>query len=694
MSLHRTISPARALVAAVAIWGLAFGSADAQPRPDSSRLDAVLRQRARQLTGTSRVIVQYRTAADVRAITGRGGVPGKKLGVLNAHVAAVPNRMLSALASDPRVARISVDRPAFATMERTGAATGAAAAREAFGLTGAGVGVAVIDSGVTGWLDDLYMEAVDGSLYGTYAPRVVHFRDFVNGSFIDGVVDGASYGDYPYDDYGHGTHVSGIIAGNGYSSGGARSGVAPKANIVGLKVLDSNGAGYISDVIAALDYAIAVKDRFNIRVINLSVGAGVYESYETDPLAQAARRAVDAGIVVVAAAGNFGATGSGAAQYGGVTSPGNAPWVLTVGAVSHRGTVQRSDDLVAPFSSRGPSWIDFSAKPDLVAPGVGIESLAEPYTTLAIRYADYLLPGTDPWLWYKPYLSLSGTSMAAPVVTGTIALMFEANPHLTPNAVKAILQYTAQVRAGEDFLTQGSGMLNASGAIRMARFWAHPQAGLGDAADTIAGEVVPWSQHLIWGNYRIAGGVPLPGSNAWAQGLTWGARHTSAGGQIVWGVEALNDNIVWSMHDDNIVWGYNDGDNIVWSMDDNIVWSMDDNIVWSMEDNIVWSMNDDNIVWSMHADNIVWGMDCGGADCDNIVWGMRAGDGTIWGTADGDDNIVWSMDDNIVWSMDDDNIVWSMDDNIVWGMSGVDPVLWSHSPAGRGRSRAPARGRR
>src|SRR5690606_19663151 len=268
--------------------------------------------------------------------------------------------------------------------------------------------------------------------------------------------------EHAHDDYGHGTHVAGIIAGSGYDSRGARAGIAPRANLIGLKVLDAEGHGYISDVIAAMEYAVEHRSAFNIRIINLSVASAVVESYNTDPLAQAARRATDAGLVVVAAAGNLGTGPDDQLQFGGITSPGNAPWVLTVGAASHNGTVRRSDDSVAAFSSRGPTWIDFGAKPDLVAPGVGIESLSDPQSTLYRQLSDYLIPGAGGG-WYKPYLSLTGTSMAAPVVTGTVALMLQANPKLTPNAVKAILQYTAQSSEAEHPLAQGAGLLNVRG---------------------------------------------------------------------------------------------------------------------------------------------------------------------------------------------------------------------------------------
>ena len=131
----------------------------------------------------------------------------------------------------------------------------------------------------------------------------------------------------------------------------------------------------MSDVIRALDFAVANRARFNLRVINLSIGAAVLESYETDPLALAARRAVEAGLVVVAAAGNFGKNDDGEIQYGGITAPGNAPWVLTVGAYSTFGTPDPSDDRVAGYSSRGPTAVDFNAKPDILAPGTRIVSL-------------------------------------------------------------------------------------------------------------------------------------------------------------------------------------------------------------------------------------------------------------------------------------------------------------------------------
>jgi subtilisin family serine protease len=215
---------------------------------------------------------------------------------------------------------------------------------------------------------------------------------------------------------------------------------------------------------------------FNIRVINLSVAAGVYESFRTDPLTLAAGRAVEAGIVVVTAAGNQGLNARGEPQYGGITAPGNAPWVLTVGAASHNGTIDRADDTIAPFSSLGPSAIDFVPKPDLVAPGVGISSLADEGSSLFAARPEGRIWGTVP-TDSAPYLSLSGTSMAAPVVAGTVALMLQANPELKPAAVKAVLRASAEARPGYSPLAQGAGFLNARAAVELARGFAQDENG-------------------------------------------------------------------------------------------------------------------------------------------------------------------------------------------------------------------------
>jgi serine protease AprX len=694
----------------------------AQSSGRGDKMDRVLRHRARQLSGRTRVIVQFKGDADVR-VFGKRSRTGRRIG-RRAQVAELNNFDLVSLAADPRVERVMIDRPTFATLERTGKATGASSARSSYDVTGQGIGVAVIDSGIASTHDDLTRSG------WRISRRVVHFKDFTveSGSNL-WLSEGEGH-----DQFGHGTHVAGIIAGTGHDSSGKHIGVAPGANLVGLKVLDDHGAGYISDVIAAIDYAISVRSTYNIRVINLSVAAGVFESYWLDPLTLAARRAVDAGIVVVAAAGNLGVTREGTPQYGAITSPGNAPWVLTVGATSTQGTSRRSDDIVARFSSRGPTWIDFAAKPDIVAPGTGIVSLASPGSELSVTLSNLLVKGSK-WLnlSYKPYMSLSGTSMAAPVVSGTVALMLEANPSLTPNAVKAILQYTAQAKTGENTFAQGGGILNTRGAVRMARFFKTPLNGFGNPSDSIDGESVKWARHIFWGNYRITGGVPLPGSNAWSTGVRWGALDTPQGTPVVWGAQ-VDDNIVWSTaggdenivwstaSDDNIVWATVGDDNIVWSTasDDNIVWATardDDNIVWATvsDDNIVWAtMGDDNIVWATAGDdnivwatsvlNLVWGNDCGGANCAKVVWGTER-NGIVLGTSSGDDNIVWATaaadenivwatagdnnenivwatmgDDNIVWAtMGDDNIVWATtDDNIVWATSGtVDLVLWA-----------------
>lgn len=555
-----------------------------------NKLDPLAQRQLSDVFGRSRVIVRAidgtLPALLVPILEAAGGTIYRTLSLVNALAADLPNAALLNVAADPLVARISLDRPIVGAMERTASTIGATAVRHTDGYNGAGIGVAIIDSGITSWHDDL---TNDGS-----AQRVHQFVDLVDG------------GGAAYDDYGHGTHVAGIIAGNGLDSGGARSGIAPAAHLIVLKVLDRLGAGHISTVIAALDYVVANRGALNIHVVNLSIATGVYESSHTDPLTLAAKRAVEAGLVVVAAAGNHGRRHAGAKAYGGITSPGNAPWVLTVGAASHAGTVERADDSVAPFSSRGPTAVDYSAKPDVVAPGVGIESLSDPASAFYTSKSAYLLSGTA-HTSYLPYLSLSGTSMAAPVVSGTVALMLQANPALTPNQVKAIVQYTAQNYPRYDPLTEGAGFLNAQGAVNLARSLADPSNVLVAPTD--------WGMRLIWGNRLVSGGRITSDANAWPVSVTWGAPTTPSGQAVEWGVTCTSTRC-----DDagaaSVPWTDSSGSgrNIVW---ESTCGGADCSGPWTVQG----ANDDDSVVWgTTDDDSVVWGSDCSDPSCEPIVW--------------------------------------------------------------------------
>ena len=210
----------------------------------------------------------------------------------------------------------------------------------------------------------------------------------------------------------HATHVAGIIAGNGYSSRGKYVGVAPKANILAIKALDENGGGSSSKIIEAISYIIDTKDKYNTKIINLSIGTPANNTCDKDPLCRAVEKAVKAGLVVVAAAGNSGP------ERGTILSPGTSRNAITVGAVDDKRTIDPSDDTIAPFSSRGPT-LEGLTKPDLLAPGVSINSLS-----------NTKLDG---------YSALSGTSMATPVVSGAVALILNKYGDLKPQMVKNML---------------------------------------------------------------------------------------------------------------------------------------------------------------------------------------------------------------------------------------------------------------
>src|ERR1019366_6541472 len=220
-------------------------------------------------------------------------------------------------------------------------------------------------------------------------------------------------------------------------------GVAQDASLIKLKVLDSQGNGQDSNVIAAIDAAISLKSKYNIRVINLSLGRPVTTSYKTDPLCQAVEAAWKAGIVVVVAAGNDGRDNSfNTNGYGTITAPGNDPYVITVGAMKPEGTATRADDLIASYSSKGPTLIDHITKPDLVAPGnLIVSTLASTSAAIYSMFPQDRVPmkyyttngGNTP---SSTYFILSGTSMATPVVSGAAALLLQQNSSMTPDQVK------------------------------------------------------------------------------------------------------------------------------------------------------------------------------------------------------------------------------------------------------------------
>ncbi len=351
-------------------------------------------------------------------ISNLGGVVTQQFSSVPALTATIPVSQLSTLANNSSVAYISPDRPVAGTVDLSAAASGADIAYQA-GYTGAGVGVAIVDSGIYPHPD--------------LASRIVYHQSFVTSTKPD--------------DYGHGTHVAGIVASSGASSIGPQftrtfRGIAPGANLIDLRVLDANGMSSDSVVIAAIDRAISLKSTYNIRVMNLSIGRPIYESYRLDPICAAVSAAWKQGIVVVVAAGNLGRDG-----YATITSPGNDPYAITVGAMKTEGTPQTSDDLIASYSSRGPTFIDYEVKPDIVAPGNLVRSLLAPGSTLSQEYpqnivpaSDYMTPGsTGP----AEYFELSGTSMATPVVSGAAAILIQNDPSLTPDNVKARLMKTA-----------------------------------------------------------------------------------------------------------------------------------------------------------------------------------------------------------------------------------------------------------
>lgn len=323
------------------------------------------------------------------------------------------------------VEKIYYDREVTAFLDIADPSTGAEKIRQSRHLSGRGVTIAVLDTGIYPHMD-----------LTTPENRIIAFHDLINGET------------QPYDDNGHGTHCAGDAAGNGVASDGKYIGPAPEASLVGVKVLDAAGGGSLSTIIEGIQWCIENKDTYDIDIINLSLGAEALESFRDDPLSMAAQEAWHQGIVVCAAAGN---SGPAPATIG---TPAINPFIITVGASHDQTTIDRSDDTIAEFSSRGPT-IDGFIKPDIYAPGTDIISLLAPDSTSAKEYAEHIID--------ENYMQMSGTSMATPICAGVVALMLEASPDLSPNDVKSILQMT-----GEHVFEDHWGHIEAESAVEKA----------------------------------------------------------------------------------------------------------------------------------------------------------------------------------------------------------------------------------
>ena len=446
--------------------------------------------------------------------TKHGGKEIRKFNVLSANVVEIAVEALEALAKHAGVHSISLDAPLkaaqVASESHVRATSGAEAAAQTYGAVGAGIGIAIIDSGIA---------------------NVPDLQNVVKSVNFTGDGQGPRS-----DPFGHGTHVAGLAAGSGAMSGGRFKGIAPGASLIDLRVLTSDGGGLTSDAISAVEWVIANRNTIgdngqpmNIRVINLSLGHAPFEPTATDPLTTICREAVRQGIVVVAAAGNLGKNDAGTPVYGGIISPGTERAVLTVGAMTTWGTDVRTDDALATYSSRGPTYFENMIKPDIAAPGSNLVAPQSPGSTLINQYPSLDIEGN--------YMKLSGTSMAAPVAAGAAALILEKKPGLKPNAVKAILMYTAEKR-NQNVMEAGAGYINIVGALNLAAninsnssvgaYWLLNN-GLGlHYSNVIAGSPVLWSQALLWRNTLYVGTAIHYHSEAWSQTIVWGDT-------IVWG---------------------------------------------------------------------------------------------------------------------------------------------------------------
>jgi serine protease AprX len=572
-----TVAAATLVVAGLAGTGTASA---ATPQASSAAQVSVI---VRELAGAGN--------GPERAVSAVGGSVTRQLDVIGGFSAKVPSDRLDALRSVPGVASVTQD--AGLALQSTDVAdqasqpgslytianqlTGASSMWDK-GYTGKGVDVAVVDSGTV---------PVDG-LKG----KVVYGPDLTLES------NGPAKN---LDTYGHGTNMSGIIAGRDAAttspSGDSSDfvGVAPDSRIVSVKIADAKGQTDVSQAIAAIDWVVQNRHKsgMNIRVMNMSFGTDGVQSYLLDPLAYAAEQAWHEGIVVVVAVGN---TGSGV-----LNNPAYDPYLIAVGSDSTNGTATTADDAVSSWSNSG----DGTRNPDVLAPGDHVVSLRDPGSYLdtqfpAARIGDRLFRG-------------SGTSQASAVVSGAAALLISQRPELTPDQVKALLTGTAQPLSNASAAAQGHGLIdlaaasaapvpaNATQTFTVSTGVGSLEAARGSVHVTVNGKVVKGEVDVrgkAFNSAQFAAGMKK-GTN-W-NGLTWSGLTWSG---LTW------SGLTWS----GLTWSGLTWSGLTWS---GLTWS---GLTWS---GLTWS----GLTWS----GLTWsGLTWSGLTWSGLTWSGLTWSGLTW----------------------------------------------------------------
>jgi serine protease AprX len=511
-------------------------------------------------TTTSFIVQGYDTGALVALVEKVGGEVTHKLEIIDSVAANLTRDQYESVGASTAVRRIEPNRAVFvaarnverATTVEVGVGvaasstlelgdTGAAAAIE---LTGRGVTVAVLDTGVRSWME-LRNDTAGGM-------RLLAQYDAITGQEISSNSNS--------DDSGHGTHVAAIAVSSDTST---HPGIAPDAGLVAVRAFGADGEGSYADVIRGLGWVVASKDRLGIRVVNLSFSGPPRSHYWEDPVNRAVMRAWHAGIVVVASAGN---TGPDPMTIG---VPGNVPYVITVGAMTDSYTpADPRDDRLATFSAAGPTAERF-VKPEVVAPGGHMTALMHSSASIARAHREFHSGGR--------YFTMSGTSQSAAVVTGIVALMLEQTPALTPDDVKCRLMAGAHPAVNSDgtlaysAFQQGAGLVNAHDAVFNTAFGcANPGMDIQKDLDGTEHYAGP-ARKTEDGAYYIEG----------IDGSLWSGSMLSHG-SFLW-----SDSMLWQ---DSILWG----DAMLWN--GSILWN--DSVLW--HDSILWN---DSLLWN---GSILW----------------------------------------------------------------------------------------